>query len=932
MVRRSWRLAAQAMLVPLVLLSSSLTNGTAAAAAAPARTQAKFQSAHGQVQVQGRRSGPVAGPNGQAAARPARAPRKIAPAESPAGASPGTPGVAKHAATPGPFGQAPSTRSPSVLAPTVGGTFTAFNEFADTSLIPPDSAIAVGPFQVVVIVNSVVKVFSKNGTQLSSTSLNTFFSPAAGSGDFIFDPRAFFDPDLGRFWVFATSENDSSGPGDTNRSFHLLALSDSDDVGGNVASQWSRFGIDATLEGNTPNNRWCDYPMLGVDADDVFLSCNMFDFPSTNGGFEYAKVRVMGKSQFVNNTCCSWTDVFDMREGFLNTAHSFTVHPAHEYGASSGEGEWLVDAHTFCILCTPHTLEVWHFTRGANGIDVDSDSIDVGNYPDPPQARQPGGPNNIDAGDTRLLFAFWKSGHLSTGQTIGCPNSGDCAAYTELDVSGGLGSMSVVNDFFFGDDGKDRMYPAVDVNAAGDKSMVYSISGPSTFVAASFVGIPRSSTCTNCVDGPDTTLAGGNSDYQQFDCTPGSPGCSPRNRWGDYSSAAADPDGTGVWVHGEFSGASNSWGTVVGLTREAQDTTPPVTTATVAPTPVSGWNRSGVIVTLNATDSQSGVRSITYSVSGAESVPTTTVNSSVVFVGLQNEGVSTIQFQATDNWGNQEAANFQTVRIDKTAPTVSCTAPDSVWHAADQASSCSGFDGLSGLANPGDVSFVLKTSVPAGTETAFAFTNTHDVCDVAGNCTTAGPIGPFMVDKKAPVISITAPSATVYTLHQVVSASYTCTDGGSGVASCAGPVPSGASIDTSTVGFHSFTVTAVDNVGNQSTQTVTYVVTYAICLLYDAGTPRAAGVYTFRIALCDAFGTNVSSNAVTVHATLITPGGMTPTSNSQPTNDFDTFPGSGSTGGYIYVLSSKNLSSGSYELHVSATGDPIDHALPFAIK
>lgn len=930
MTRRPSRFLAVALPFLLILLASSVTS--AFAAAPSAGSHAKFQAAHGQVHVEGHRTAAPAGPNGQPAARPARAPRRLAPTESPAGAPPGTPGLAKRAATPVGSGQAPTTRGQSSQAPTQGGTFTAFNEFTDSTAIPPDSAMAAGPFQVVVIVNAVVKVFSKNGTQLSSTSLNTFFSPAAGSGDFIFDPRAFFDPDLGRFWVFATSENDSSGPGDSNRSSHLLALSNSDDVGGSVATQWSRFGIDATLEGNTPNNRWCDYPMLGVDADDVFLSCNMFDFPSTTGSFEYAKVRVMGKSQFVDNTCCSWTDVFDMREGFLNTAHSFTVHPAHEYGASSGEGEWLVDAHTFCILCTPHTLEVWHFTHGQNGINVDSDSIDVGNYPDPPQARQPGGPNNIDAGDTRLLFAFWKDGHLSTGQTIGCPNSGDCAAYTELDVSGGLGNMSVVNDFFFGDDGKDRYYPSVDVDAAGDKSMVYSISGPSTFIAASFVGIPRSSTCTNCVDGPDTTLAGGSSDYQQFDCTPGSPGCSPRNRWGDYSSAAADPDGTGLWVHGEFSGASNSWGTVVGLTREAQDTTPPVTTATVAPTPVSGWNDSGVIVTLNATDSQSGVRSITYSVSGAETVSSTTVNNSVVFVGLSNEGFSTVQFQATDNWGNQEAANFQTVRIDKTAPSVSCTAPDAVWHANDQASSCSGFDGLSGLANPADASFVLKTSVPDGTETVSAFTNAHDVCDVATNCTTAGPIGPFMIDKKAPVISIGTPTAAIYTLNQVVTASYACTDGGSGVATCTGPVPSGASIDTSTAGLHSFTVTATDNVGNLSTQTVTYTVTYAVCLLYDSAKPRAAGTYPFRIALCDAFGANVSSSSVTVHATLITPGGIAPTSSAQPTNDFATFPGSGTTGGYIYALDTKNLSTGSYELHVSASGDPIDHTLPFAIK
>ena len=53
-----------------------------------------------------------------------------------------------------------------------------------------------------------------------------------------------------------------------------------------------------------------------------------------------------------------------------------------------------------------------------------------------------------------------------------------------------------------------------------------------------------------------------------------------------------------------------------------------------------------------------------------------------------------------------------------------------------------------------------------------------------------------------------------YLLGQVVAASYTCTDGGSGVASCLGTVANGVNINTSSVGAKSFTVNAQDNVGN----------------------------------------------------------------------------------------------------------------------
>ena len=145
-------------------------------------------------------------------------------------------------------------------------------------------------------------------------------------------------------------------------------------------------------------------------------------------------------------------------------------------------------------------------------------------------------------------------------------------------------------------------------------------------------------------------------------------------------------------------------------------------------------------------------------------------------------------------------------------------------------------------------------------------------------------------------------------------------------------MPSGASIDTSTAGFHSFTVTATDNVGNLSTKTVTYVVTYAVCLLYDPGKPVAGSTFVFRIELCDATGGDLSSAAVTVHANLITPGNVVPTSPVQTTNDLDFIAGIGSSGGYLYVLDTKSLAPGAYALHVQATGDPSDHSLAFTIK
>jgi DNA-binding beta-propeller fold protein YncE len=86
----------------------------------------------------------------------------------------------------------------------------------------------------------------------------------------------------------------------------------------------------------------------------------------------------------------------------------------------------------------------------------------------------------------------------------------------------------------------------------------------------------------------------------------------------------------------------------------------------------------------------------------------------------------------------------------------------------------------------------------------------------------------FTIDASPPSISITTPAnGATYAQGQVVAASYSCTDpdGASDVASCSGPVASGAPIDTSTTGSHSFTVNAADKAGNKASKTVTYTVT-----------------------------------------------------------------------------------------------------------
>lgn len=293
------------------------------------------------------------------------------------------------------------------------------------------------------------------------------------------------------------------------------------------------------------------------------------------------------------------------------------------------------------------------------------------------------------------------------------------------------------------------------------------------------------------------------------------------------------------------------------LTPVPSDSVAPTVAASASPSPnAEGWNSGDVVATITASDEAggSGVKNITYSASGAQPIASTTVTGSAAQVTITAEGVTVITFTAVDEAGNQAPSQTLTIRLDKSAPALWCAGADGNWHADNVALSCSATDAGSGLADPADGSFSLSTAVPAGVETAAAATDSRSVCDRAGNCATAGPIGGNKVDGKAPSISVGAPASGVYLLNAVVASSYGCSDGGAGVASCSGPVASGSTIDTRSVSSKSFTVVASDTVGNSASQTVSYNVAYDVFLLYDPTKPSK----TIKLQLRDANGANVS--------------------------------------------------------------------------
>jgi hypothetical protein len=341
----------------------------------------------------------------------------------------------------------------------------------------------------------------------------------------------------------------------------------------------------------------------------------------------------------------------------------------------------------------------------------------------------------------------------------------------------------------------------------------------------------------------------------------------------------------------------SSTDTVTVTVNPPDDDGAPVTVA-VPSTPANGagWHNADLSVALHATDDAggSGVKQVTYSASGAQAIPTTTVGGDSVNIPFSAEGTTTITFFAEDNAGNVEQAKTFVVRLDKTAPSVNaarspaangqgwnntdvtasytaadalsglaspasgsfvfnteganqshtftvsdvagntasatvsdvnidksapavvCGSPDGQWHGSDVSIQCTATGGDSGLADAADASFTLSTHVPAGTEDANASTGSRQVCDAAGNCSTAGPISGNKVDKKAPTFNCDGPDGLWH--GDNVGLVCTASDGGSGVsgpntATLTTNVAAGGEDANASTGSHVFT----DAVGNSAT-------------------------------------------------------------------------------------------------------------------
>ncbi|MUT64729.1 hypothetical protein [Paenibacillus sp. NEAU-GSW1] len=239
------------------------------------------------------------------------------------------------------------------------------------------------------------------------------------------------------------------------------------------------------------------------------------------------------------------------------------------------------------------------------------------------------------------------------------------------------------------------------------------------------------------------------------------------------------------------------------------DTEAPVT---IAENTLAGWTNLSQIVTLSATDNETGVAGTFYSLNGGEYAAGTSV-------AVDQEGVNKVSFYSVDKVGNKETAHTIEVKIDKTAPVTTSIALEG-WNQNEATVKLTATDTLSGTAK---TYYAIDASdYREGSTITVSSDGVHQIrfysMDQAGNKEAEHTIE-VKVDGTAPVTASNVPSTWS---KEDVAVTLTATDAQSGVAKTyysvdGAPYIEGASFTVRNEGIHQIAFYSVDKEGNIET-------------------------------------------------------------------------------------------------------------------
>jgi uncharacterized delta-60 repeat protein/uncharacterized repeat protein (TIGR01451 family) len=416
----------------------------------------------------------------------------------------------------------------------------------NNTVIPPDTHGAVGPNHVMTVLNSQVRIQDRTGTILSTVALDLFWLPVGFVS--AFDPKVLYDHVENR-WIFV-----SMADGFLPSSSIMLAVSQTSDPTGN----WNFYTVDA----DTNDMLWADYPSLGFNKDWIVVTANMFGINTpTNGP---VNVYAFNKT----NLYAGGVGQFTLLQETSGTA--FTMVPAITYDSNLAV-EYLVEADNLIaqyVFGSINRLRISTITGpvGAEQLTVATafaasgqpwGTADLfGTFL--PQLGSIGG---IDAGDARIQNVVYRNGSLWCTHTAFLPAASPthtAAQWWQINTNGQVRQLGRVEDPV---GIVSYAYPSIAVNQFDDVLLGFSRFSPSQYASANYA-FRGSGDPTNTMQA-DYVLKAGEAPY--FKTFGGF-----ANRWGDFSSTVVDPlNDTDMWTIQEYAstpfGAFSRWGTWWGM-------------------------------------------------------------------------------------------------------------------------------------------------------------------------------------------------------------------------------------------------------------------------------------------------------------------------------------------------------------------------------
>jgi len=404
---------------------------------------------------------------------------------------------------------------------------TDFEGITFTGEKPPDPVIAVGNNHIVLAVNYKLAIYSKSGNLISEKTFLDFFSSVSPKPTgAILDPKIVYDHYSNRYIFLAIDGS--------HHSHYLLAASTTDDPTGD----WYKYSI-----GGTSYN--LDYPGLGFDENSIVLASQSY-----SGNFYYSDLTILKKQEIYSNNKQYQKNISDIDNGEK-------LKPARVIGTNPNE---------FYLVNTdgPNKIRIWSIADplGNNPSISIKKTITLGSgYQYPQDAVQKGEDTNIDLSlvSSSISDIVCKDGILYGAYTIkNTSGNGSSIKYFAVDINNNYNlktnDLIETNDIYY-------YYPVIHPDAIGNIVLVFNKSSSNDYVGIAY---------TKCLNNrsthePISWLKQGLAGYKLIHSD-------GRNRWGDYSGIAMDPENNNrIWIYGEWAKTTNQWSTWVGEVKTSEN-------------------------------------------------------------------------------------------------------------------------------------------------------------------------------------------------------------------------------------------------------------------------------------------------------------------------------------------------------------------------